>query len=394
MKILIASDWYKPVINGVVTSVLNLEKELRNKGHEVRILTLAQKDGCEPDERVYYLRSFDAHYIYPNARIAPRISKTMLEKIAAWGPEVVHTQCEFSTFGPALRIAARTGAPVIHTYHTVYENYTHYFSPSKAIGRKMVIGFTRRTLRKTDAVIAPTAKVARMLKGYGVTQSLHVIPTGLELEKFSAVRDEAENRQLREELGISCENRILLCLGRLAKEKRVEELIDFAARMQDEKLTLLIVGGGPDELRLRGLAAGVRTKTQILFTGMVNPQETRRYYHLADLFVSASQSETQGLTYIEALANGLPALCREDECLDGVVVPGMNGYQYRTYEEFVAFLKEILSDDQMRSQMAGRAYRHAVDNFSAEVFAQRAEMVYRAAIAGKNIRKAAVATAG
>ena len=138
MKILITTDWYAPVVNGVVVSVLLLQRELEKLGHEVRVVTLAP--GLRSFRRgpIYYIGSVSAGKIYPGARLRLGRSEALLEQLEAWGPDIVHSNCEFSTFPAACHIAERAGAPLLHTYHTVYENYTHYFSPSRIWVKKVV----------------------------------------------------------------------------------------------------------------------------------------------------------------------------------------------------------------------------------------------------------------
>ena len=131
MKVLIATDWYMPAVNGVVTSVLNLKRELAAQGHEVRVLTLSQTPHSRREGDVTYIGAVSAGMIYPGARLRTAPAMKLLGELEAWKPDIIHTQCEFSTFVMAKRLAAATGAPVVHTYHTVYEDYTHYFSPSQ-----------------------------------------------------------------------------------------------------------------------------------------------------------------------------------------------------------------------------------------------------------------------
>ncbi|MEG1651629.1 MAG: glycosyltransferase family 4 protein [Oscillospiraceae bacterium] len=379
MKILIATDWYKPIVNGVVTSVLNLETELRKRGHEVKVLTLSRDRKCAETENTYYLKSYAANKIYPKARVALRISDDMLDEIVRWCPDIIHTQCEFSSFHIARKIAERTGAPIVHTYHTVYEDYTHYFSPSKNLGRKAVVLFTRNILRKVDGVIAPTEKVTKILQNYGVETGIYTVPTGIDMAQFQHEMSEQERNEMKKSLGIPAENTVLLFLGRLAKEKNIEELIEFSMRLEDRNTTLLIVGGGPDYDELKKESKKLSPDT-VVFTGMVPPENIAKYYQLGDVFVSASQSETQGLTYVEALASGLPALCREDDCLEGVVVDGVNGYQYSGFDEFSRRLNDIMVDKSGDDSMSKNAKRIAQDEFSSTVFAKRAEDVYKMAI--------------
>ena len=229
MKILLTTDTWVPTINGVVTSTATLRAALTAQGHEVRVLTLSGDSHTYTKGGVTSLGSLDAGLVYPGARMrAPALNRAIRDLID-WHPDVVHSQCEFSTFAPARRIAHAAGAPLIHTYHTVYEDYTHYFSPSRRWGRKLAAAFSRWVLDQTDGVIAPTEKVRALLEDYGVKPPVAVIPTGIPLRRFAAPVSDAVLAGLRQTLGIPAENRILVYVGRLAKEKNLEELLDCRA---------------------------------------------------------------------------------------------------------------------------------------------------------------------
>lgn len=135
MKVLITTDWYKPAINGVVTSVCNLREELQQRGHEVKILTLSRTAHSYEEEGVIYMGSVNAGYIYPGARLRVSSGRELYRGIIEWNPDIVHSQCEFSTFFMAKKIAEECKTPLVHTYHTVYEDYTHYFSPLQEMGQ-------------------------------------------------------------------------------------------------------------------------------------------------------------------------------------------------------------------------------------------------------------------
>ena len=162
MKILITTDWYSPAVNGVVTSVKNLRRGLEARGHEVRILTLSQTTHSWTEDGVTYLGSVPAGLVYPGARLRTPMVRRWTQELVAWGPDVVHSQCEFSTFFLARRIAEYLDVPLVHTYHTVYEDYTHYFSPSVRFGKKAVAMFSRWVAAQTDCLIAPTVKVRQL----------------------------------------------------------------------------------------------------------------------------------------------------------------------------------------------------------------------------------------
>jgi len=383
MKILITADCYTPTINGVVTSILNLETELRRLGHDVKILCPSENFHSSESENVYRIGSVGVGRIYSGARAALRISQSHLQKLIDWKPDIIHSQSEFSSFIMAKRIAAEVNCPIVHTYHTVYENYTHYFSPSITLGRKAVIVMTKRILRHTKAVIAPSQKIERLLKDYGIEQPIKVIPTGLRLKKFSDEISVNIINELKAKLGIPLKSRVLITVGRAAKEKNIDELIRYFKRMDIENTIFVIVGGGPYLDALKDLAYAENISDKMIFTGAVEPENIAAYYRLGDIFLSASQSETQGLTYIEALASGLPAVCRRDDCLNDVITNGKNGGQYTDFKEFSELIRTFLFNDELYKSMSENAVQTA-QKYSAEKFAKDVETVYMEILEKRN----------
>ena len=376
MKILITTDWYAPAVNGVVTSVKNLRRELEALGHEVRILTLSPDLRSEAAAGITRIGSIGAGRVYPGARLRTALVGRWVRQLVEWGPDVVHSQCEFSTFFLARRIAEELNVPLIHTYHTVYEDYTHYFSPSVRWGRRAAAVFSRWITGQTDCIIAPTGKVRQLLLGYGVTRPVVVIPSGIDLRRFRRPRDPMAETVLRASLDIPADRTVLLFVGRLAAEKNVEELLAARKALGDKPVTLLLVGDGPHRPALEARAAELGLDApDVIFAGQVPPDQVADWYRLGTVFVSASTSETQGLTYAEALAAGLPVLCRADPCLDGVIRQGENGWQYRTEEEFLRRVEEILDDPARAAELRPTAAASA-EPFSAERFARRVERVY------------------
>ena len=381
MKILITTDWYSPAVNGVVTSVLNLRRELEARGHEVRVLTLSQNLHSSVEDGVTRIGSVPVGLIYPGARLRAVLAGRYIRELVEWGPEVVHSQCEFSTFFLARRIAEELDVPLVHTYHTVYEDYTHYFSPSVRLGRRAVETLTRWVAGQTDCLIAPTGKVRSLLEGYGVTVPVFVVPSGIDLRCFRREAVPGCRAAMLQSMGIPAENLVLVSVGRLAEEKNLEELLRFRAALGEQGVTLLVVGDGPHRPQLEQLAAQLGlTAPAVVFAGMVPPEQVADWYRLGDLFVSASSSETQGLTYVEALAAGVPALCRADDCLSGVIREGENGWQYRDERDFMNKLDWFRSHPDRWAALAWQAADSAGE-FSAETFAARLEAIYQDRIA-------------
>lgn len=311
MKILLASDTWSPMVNGVVRSVELLYHQLLALGHDVRVVTLAQNGHSHEENGILYVGSISAERVYPGVRISAAGALPIshwLDELEAWGPEVIHTQSEFSTFMLAQRVARRCHCPVVHTYHTVYEDYTQYLFFSERLGRMTA------------------EKATRILSGY-------------------------------------CS-------------------LMLAAQPEENRPWLVFVGDGPARPDLEALTKELKLTDRVRFVGMVKPDEVPRWYRVGDIFVSASQSETQGLTYFEGMACGLPVLCRADPCLDGVVENGFNGWQWKDEAEFASALNTIISDPALRGQLHQNALATAA-RYSAEHFAQQVLDAYQQAIALK-----------
>lgn len=382
MKILITTDLYTTATNGVVTSVRNLMEGLIQKGHEVRVLTVSEKLKSHQDGNVYFIKSLPLGAIYPDVRMPINYHHhRYIRELIDWKPDLIHSQCEFFSYQFAIYISRKTGAPIVHTYHTLYEQYVTYVIPSKRLGAFLVGKLSKRRLRKAEAIVAPTAKVETVLRNYGLHNTIYVVPSGVALEQHRQRITEEERKQKRKELGIPEDAPVLINLGRLGTEKNLTEVVElFAlARGHNDKLLLLIVGDGPARHDLEETARRLKVQDYVIFTGMVAPEEVHTYYQLGDVFVSASTSETQGLTYVEAAANGLPLLCRKDPCLDGVLVEGRNGWEYEAQEDFCEILDSIFSNPEW-CHAAGAQSEEIAAAFDKSSFTEKIEDIYEAVL--------------
>lgn len=371
MKILITSDTYSPMVNGVVTSTMNLYNELRKQGHDVRILTLSSNGKSYINDNVYFLKSI-AIKVYPGARIGATIKDTLIKDIIQWKPDIVHSQTEFTTLIYARYIVKKLSIPHVHTYHTMYEDYLKYLFKGKLITKENLRKIVKRILNKVDLVITPTIKVKETLISYGVYTHISVVPTGIDLSRFMVDLLDAEKEKLKEKLHIQKEDKVIVYVGRIGEEKNIEEVINNFAELVkvDQKVKLVIVGGGPYLEILRKVALENKVDDKIIFTGMIGPTDIYKYYKVGDLFVTASTSETQGLTYIEALSCGVPVLCKYDQCIDNVIINDHNGFAYNTKDEFVEEALKILNDAAYRNELSQNAISKAKE-FSKEVFGNK-----------------------
>jgi len=376
MKILITTDTYSPMVNGVVTSTINLYKELKAQGHDVRILTLSSTGKSYVEDDIYYLKSIGVR-VYPGARIGATIKDKFIKEILDWKPDIVHSQTEFSTLIYARYIVKKLSIPQVHTYHTMYEDYLKYLLKGKLITKDNLKKIVKKVLNKMDMVIAPTYKVKDVLIDYGIYTHISVIPSGIDLSNFMTEFNNIEKQKLKQKLGITEDKKVIVYVGRIGEEKNIEEVIENFSELykQYREVKLVIVGGGPYLEVLKGVAKDNNIEEQIIFTDMVNPKEVYKYYKLGDLFVTASTSETQGLTYIEALSCGIPVLCKYDQCIDEVVINNYNGFSYINKNEFIDKACFVLNDIEQRNIMSENALSKAKE-YSKQVFAEKVSKQY------------------
>lgn len=383
MNIGLFTETYYPEINGVATSVYMLKRELEEIGHTVYVFTTTTPGAPEYEHNVFRVPSLPCILI-TERRIGLFYQQKLASLIKKLNLDIIHTHTEFS-LGIFGRIMAKElKLPMIHTYHTIYEDYTHYvthFKPLDKRAKAFVRIFTKICCNTVEQVIVPTDKVKELLLQYSVSKDISVIPTGVDLKKFNPeLYTTEEVLQARYECGISKEDKVLLYIGRVSKEKNIAEIIEAMPDYMRSRpeVRLLIIGGGPEMERLKHRAEEMGLAGRILFAGPKPWDKIGLYYQIGDVFVSASRSETQGLTYIEAMAAGLPVVARKDKCLDDILVNGHNGYDFTNKEELIEGLDKILFSTEHISYSENAIAK--MRKFSTEEFARNVEKVYEEVI--------------
>lgn len=379
MNIGLFTDSYYPEINGVATSVLTLKNELEEIGHTVYVFTTTTPGAPEYEYNVFRVPSLPCILI-TERRVGLFYQPKLASLIKKLNLDLIHTHTEFS-LGIFGRIMARElKIPMVHTYHTIYEDYTHYLTHNKLIDKRakaFARVFTRVCCNHVEQVIVPTSKVKRLLLEYNVNRDISVVPTGVNLSKFNKDLYHIDDiNMIKKEIGIKESDKVLLYIGRISREKNIHEIIDaMPLYMKDRSnVKFVLIGGGPDFEWLKQKVKDYGLEDRIIFTGPKPWDKIGLYYQLGDVFVSASTSETQGLTYIEAMAAGLPVVAREDTCLEEILDVGMNGYSFTTKEELIKGLDIVLFDE--KAKEFGEHSRNKMKKYSTEEFAKNIELVY------------------
>lgn len=390
MRIGLFTDSYPPFINGVSTSVAMLKKALEAKGHTVYVVTVstnALKYEYDEKEHVVKIPGIPVGiYDYRLSRIYPL---SMINIMKNWNLDVIHSHTEFGIGILARLLAKQFNIPLVHTYHTLYEDYTHYITHGyfDKSSKKIVEYLTKFYCDKTaNELIVPTNKIYKLFKEkYEFTKNIHIVPTGIEVERFFAENVSKEDVEaLKKKLGITKKDFVIIFVGRLAEEKNVEFLINAQAKIQKKhtNIKLLIVGDGPDKEKYEKLANSLGLAKNVIFNGKAAWQEIPIYYHCANLFATASKTETQGLTVIEAMAAGVTPLCIRDESFLGTVTPELNGIIFDTEEEYINWVLTLYNDEPLLKKYGTQA-RIQAEHCSASSYADSVLIVYKRALLDK-----------
>ena len=377
MRVGLFTDTFYPKTNGVATSVLMLKEHLEANGHVVYVFTTTDSDAPESERNVYRIPSVP----FKKQRLGIFVSPALLRLVGRLSLDIIHTHTEFTLGNLGRIMARRLGVPVVHTMHTIYEYYTGYIlrlDRFEHFARAMTRRLTAIYCNSADTVIVPSVKTEALIRNYGVLKDIRVIPTGIPLDRFDERHfDPAKAAVIRSELGITENNRVILNIGRVSQEKNLDELLvslrDYIMRSPD--VVLLIVGDGPARKELERLSVELGIRRQVIFAGSKPWDEIHLYYRLGDVFVGASESETQGLTYIEAMASGLPVVAKDDRCLDDILVDGGNGFSFSDAGSLNSAVERLLVDAELLGSFAESAAVSA-RRFSAEAYAGSVAGVY------------------
>lgn len=380
MNIGLFTDTYFPQLSGVATSIQTLKNALEKNGHSVFIFTTTDphlgKGTIEPNvfrvSSVPFVSFTDRRIAFRGLFQATKIAKEV--KL-----DIVHTQTEFSMGMIGKYVAHSLGIPAIHTYHTMYEDYLHYVLNGHLLKPYHVKQFTKAYLHNMDGVVAPSERVKETLTRYGVTIPMRIIPTGVDL----AAINENPRRDVRKELGIDSNEKVILTLSRVAAEKKIDQILDVLPTVLESEpnVKFVIAGDGPDVQPLKDQVDRLSLEDYVIFAGSVEHSDVGNYYRMADLFVSASDTETQGLTYIEALAAGTKCVVYSTDYTEHVFDNKELGSTFTTKNEMTNEIIDYLKANQFT--IPKNLKEKKLIDVSADTFAHKIEDFYQEAIQNK-----------
>ena len=393
MNIGIFSDTFFPQLNGVATSIRTLATALEERGHHVYIFTPSDPRCYEgydtlnvyrlPSVPVRFVRDYRAGYVF---------SPFLAKKIIDLNLDIIHTQTEFCLGALGRFISTTQGIPLVHTYHTMYEDYVHYIGGGHIISKEMARDFSGIYCNTSTAVIAPTRKTEQLLKSYGVTKPISIIPTGINTSNFRKDKFQPEEiLELRTSLGLQADTPVIVSIGRIAKEKSIDIVIGALPKLIEKlpDLKMVIVGEGNEIENLGKFADSIGVGDHVMFIGGKPWDEIGKYYQLGNVFCSASVSETQGLTFAEAMAAGVPVVAKKDECIENIIDDHVTGMLFESNDDLPDLLYRVLTDKELSGRLS-KASVEAMEALSVETFADSVENLYQGILdSGERPRKIA-----
>jgi len=382
MRILIATDTYHPDVNGAAYFTYRLATTLTKRGHHVFVMCPSRsfKNTVSDDEGVivYGIRSIRLP-IYLNFRISPvfvsRVIRGVVKRIS---PNVVHIQNHFLIGKQAVGAAKKLGIPVIGTNHFMPENLIHYLHPPIDAEKRLQQLAWRQCVEvfeQLDFVATPTKTAAALLRNAGLSKDIVPISCGIDLERFKPTND---GSYLRQRFAIPDNKLVLLYVGRLDKEKRIDVILrSLPDILRATSVHLVLAGIGKERQQLEETTRKLGIQEAVAFTGFVPDEDMQNLYRIADLFVTAGIAELQSIVTMEAMASGLPVVAVNAMALPELVHDGENGYLFadgdsKTLAEKVI---AILSNQEMRAQMSKKSL-DIIKNHDINKVVERYESIY------------------
>ena len=387
MRIGIFTDTFTPEINGVATSCSLLFEVLKNNGHEVFVFTTGDKTYYDEKEHIYRIKGVTLKRIY-NYKLVFPFSIKIHKFIKSLNLDVIHANTEYGVGLIGFNAAKRYKIPLVYTFHTMIEYYTYYITHgfldniAKDIVRKLI----KKYVYNSDETIVPSEATKKYFKLINSRKYINVVPTGLSLDTFikNALAHKENKENLKKTIQIPSNFKVFLIIGRISKEKNFDETLayinSFIKKYNYEKVKVLVVGDGPHLEELKKECDNLNMNQYVSFLGKVPHEEVSKYYAISDVFINSSITETQGLTYLEALASNTIVLARKADFLEGVIIDNESGFIYKDENDFIKHLVTILNLSNSDKERINNNTKKILDKYSISSFYNNILRVYNRAI--------------
>ena len=383
MNILMVTNTYKPIMGGLEKSIEVFTKGYRERGHRVIIVAPEFKD-MKPEKdlvRIPAIQNFNG----TDFSVQLPLASGLTEALGDFIPDIVHSHHPFLAGDTALRLAYKFSVPLVFTHHTLYEQNTHYVAGDSEMMKNFVVQLATGYANLANQVFAPSQSVRELLQQRGVITSIEVVPTGIDLERFA----KADSKKIRAILAVPESAFVIGHLGRLAPEKNLEFMAKAVKYFLDKKRNahFLVVGKGPSGEALEKLFVDAGLKDRLHLTGPLAGQELVDAYHAMDVFVFASQSETQGLVLAEAMASGVPVVAVDAPGAREVVRDKINGrlIKKEDADDFTAALEWIADQTEQAMTKIKKECLETAEIFEVEKSIVHALTIYETLVSDKEL---------
>jgi glycosyltransferase involved in cell wall biosynthesis len=375
------TNTYHPVTSGVVRSVSSFRRGLTDLGHNVFVF--AQADREYEDKEPFVFRYPALHLPLQEYPLTIPVSNFVDTLLPSLKLNVIHAHHPALLGHVAARKADSLDVPLVFTHHTRYREYSHYaFGLPQGLVKQVIDRWIGDYMTQCQHVVVPSESIKQLLaETYGVTEGITAVPTGIDVANYR----QAEAGNIRQRHGWADDDKILISLGRLAKEKNWQTLMTAVAPViqKHPNVRLVILGEGEEREGLEKLAKKLGVAERINLVGTVPFDEVPNYLKAADLFCFASITETQGLVTLEAMAAGLPIVAVAATGTSDAIRDGEQGLLTpNDSEALTKALLRMLEDEALHCKLAEAAGRKA-NEFDLERQAKRLVEVYEQAVEAK-----------
>ncbi|TFG91528.1 MAG: glycosyltransferase family 4 protein [Candidatus Atribacteria bacterium] len=382
MRIAFFTNCYKPLVNGVVTSISSLKEAYERKGHDVYIFAPRVEDYIDQERNVFRYRSvnFTSKVKYPlPIPLSFRVKKVITE----FNPDIVHFHHPFLLSYPAIMYGKKLGIPKILTIHTQYEQYAYYISPiPERVTQEAIKMIISNLAYKTDCITTPSDSMKKIIENYGIKNRIEVVPNAIHLISFKE-DDESKRAEIKKKYNLKEDDKIILFVGRVASEKSIDTIIkalEIIKKRDNNKVKLLIVGNGPAIDELQQLTRTLKVEKDVVFAGTVCNEEIKHYYKMAYLFAITSTTESFGIVIIEALASGIPVLAvRAPGAVDILTDEVDSLLTENNVEKFANALEKLIREPELREKLSHEALKTS-EKYNIDIISERMLNLYREVI--------------
>lgn len=384
MKVGMFINYYIPSKGGMETSVINLCKGLKDAGHEPFVFAPKYPNYKDTEKNIFRYESFRFHYNGYFYVIPLPLPGGMTKTIKNLNLDIIHSHQPYSLGDEALIYARKMKIPLVFTYHIKYEDYSHYIP---LVPKSIADHFIRKTYtnysNKCNAVIAPSSAIKNLLLENGVKSRIEIIPSGINIDEFA--KSTGKREEVRAKYKISPNDVVLITACRLTPEKNVEFLVEAFKKIRSScsNAKFIIVGDGARRKVLEDMAKNSGLENDVIFPGLVGKEEIISLYQAGDIFVFASQTETQGLVAVEAMSAGIPAVCVKASGIEDMIVNGEDGIlTENSIDDFSSNVIKVINDPNLRKNLADHAKQNS-QKFTIKLWTEKIIKLYDSLIKEK-----------